>query len=296
MEFALTKPEMSCGFSVSHINQLWHVFVLAPNFPKESAVFFNFLMRRSPSKYFSRNPQRQLIIPEINREQLFLHYFLDKKKFSPEALNITAYTCLIRYFVEHNIYVKIMKQERGELVYLKGKVEGLEEIWDLAYASSSREVKELFAKDVCNVYSGVYRSGRIKFPDALNSFVEQNMKYASRSTASKKNIDYFLLMLKKFVYRFEALDYERVDKARYKAAPTVVKSVEAKLVSGTVDLKLKVNQHLTLRDFKNFVSYSLKISKNWLKLMTAKSKIVINADNENYLVRDCGNSIINQRS
>jgi len=137
-----------------------------------------------------------LIIPEANKEQLFLNYFLNTKKFPPKVLNIIAYTCLIQYFLQYNTYTKTTKQEKDDLVYFKVKIHGLDDIWAMAYEITDNEIKDLLVKHLCYTYYGIYKSGKMKFTEVLNLFIESNMKHMK-----KINNDYFLNVLRRFVYK-----------------------------------------------------------------------------------------------
>jgi hypothetical protein len=132
----------------------------------------------------------------MNREQLFVNYFLNTQKFPYEVFNIIAYSCLIRYFLQYNICTKNAKQEKSDFIYFKPEVYGLDEMWNMAYTITDSEIKDFFAKDLCSVYYSIYKSGKVKFPEVLNAFIDSNMKHVK-----KINSDYFLNVLKRFVYK-----------------------------------------------------------------------------------------------
>lgn len=73
----------------------------------------------------------------------------------------------------------------------------------------------------------------------------------------------------------ESFDYVKIDKARHKAQPCVVRKLTFRR-NGVVRIcQVKINENLTLKDLHDAVSYRLKVPRSRLKFTVTSNKTVI---------------------
>jgi len=82
------------------------------------------------------------------------------------------------------------------------------------------------------------------------------------------------------------MGYQKIDKGKFYKDPVVCKScVICRFGEKAREIQIKINEDLKLSDFRDLMSYILKLSKTRFALLTRDTKIIIDEKYDKYQMK-----------
>eukprot|EP00831_Metopus_contortus_P050424 TRINITY_DN423_c0_g1_i5.p1 TRINITY_DN423_c0_g1~~TRINITY_DN423_c0_g1_i5.p1 ORF type:complete len:1429 (+),score=229.18 TRINITY_DN423_c0_g1_i5:37-4323(+) len=265
-EFLFEKTQFEISFKSDHLEKLWLSFINYSIIKEEKTFLFKIFMKnRIDSRY---NKKIYKFIPDDLCSELFNKYLLNSSMFNITDADETAFECCKEYFIRHNLMLKLIKIDQGNVVTLSITPEGITPFWKFAFNNPYESIQDKATQFIITLFISIWQEKKASLTMITKSIADISLSQSDTSPSDPRKIKVMLNFLLLYLNKVEDINYTRINKDLYKEPPYTVRHCIILNSNGKVvrELFVKIQDNMCINDLRNALSYNLKKSRNCFKL------------------------------